>query len=129
MKSLLIVLGWIFLIILIVFIFPKTCGSKYLDQVINSNIEYKCFGFPGPNLSEKYNWCYGICQEKSQENKEVETEEPVIQIPIIASFTKPFKKALKPIVLILLIIGAVLTLQKFSKAGKNDVVVYNNKLK
>ena len=129
MKSLLIVLGWIFLIILIVFIFPKTCGSKYLDQVINSNIEYKCFGFPGPNLSEKYNWCYGICSEKSEERNPTKEDVSTPKIPIISGMISSFKKPIKSLAIIVLIIGIILAIQKFKKVGKDDNVVYSNRMK
>ena len=127
MKSILIVLGWIFLIVLIIFIFPKTCGSKYLDEVIDSNIKYSCLGFPGPDLSEKYNWCYGICLEKSQEKNEIKEESTGPKIPIISGFVAGFKKPIKSLAIIVVIIGIILVIQKFKKVGKdNTTIVYKN---
>ena len=101
---------WIPLIILIVMLFPKSCGFKNLSE----EMTYKCSGFKTPFLSgiEKSNnpqeWCSGICISKTIKkiNNSVtnETVQPTESSPI-SGVADSFGKVVPGMFGILLIIG------------------------
>lgn len=55
---------YLILFILFVVFFPKTCGQT---DYISTITEYSCQGISAPfiNIRTNYNWCYGVCIEKS----------------------------------------------------------------
>ncbi|MEK6859215.1 MAG: hypothetical protein AABX54_00220 [Nanoarchaeota archaeon] len=59
---------WLILILLLIAIFPKTCGKT---DFISTAIEYECLGINAPfiNLNTNFSWCYGVCFEKSIADK------------------------------------------------------------
>lgn len=102
---------WIPLIILVIMLFPKSCGFKNTSE----NMIYKCSGFETPFLSQieksdnPQQWCSGICFSKTiiknttQDNQTVETIE---QSPFTDT-TMSFGKILPALFLILLVIGLI----------------------
>lgn len=111
MKSSNLWLIWIPLIVLVIMLFPKSCGFQ------NQSIEmtYKCSGFKTPFLSQieksdnPQQWCSGICFSNSkirnttQVNETIESEE---QIPF-SGITQEFGKIIPAIFLMMLIVGVI----------------------
>ncbi|VVB78599.1 Uncharacterised protein [uncultured archaeon] len=123
-KSWLIV--WILLIVLLVLVFPKSCGRT--DQ-LSKAIEYSCMGLNAPffsNLNSNYNWCYGICLEKSikQEIPTNQTDQsnPGAGSGFLSDFVDSIKKVALPLLLIFVTLGVIKFLS--SLKGKKSIIVY-----
>ena len=102
---------WIPLIVLVIMLFPKSCGFKNPS----GDVTYKCSGFNTPFLSEieKSNnpqqWCSGICfsslniKNTTQSN---ETLGPDEQTPF-SGIAQSFGKIIPAMFLIMLVIGLI----------------------
>ena len=111
MKSEYLWLIWIPLILLIIMLFPKSCGFKNPS----ADVTYRCSGFKTPYLSQieksenPLQWCSGICfsnsivKNKTQVN---ETTEPEIQTPFSGTVDS-FGKIVPTIFLIMLVVGLI----------------------
>ncbi len=70
-KSVIWFIFWMTLILALVMFFPKSCGkTNYVSTVF----EYNCQGIKASaplNINSSYDWCYGICFEKSLVNETV----------------------------------------------------------
>jgi hypothetical protein len=117
---------WIPLIVLVIMLFPKSCGFK------NPSAEYtyKCSGFNTPFLSQveksanPQQWCSGVCISKSiPKNKTTADQTSSIEddsdsiIPI-STVTGSFGKVVPAIFGILLVIGIVNWISSFKKKNK-----------
>ncbi len=121
---------WIPLILLLVFSFPKTCGTAIPSEFM----EYTCAGFKAPFLTSlqssnnSQEWCSGICFSKTKKmiepNKTQEnTESPN---PLIG-VTESFGKVVPVILLILIVIGALRWIGSAKKSSqRGEIKVYRN---
>lgn len=108
---------WIPLIILVIMLFPKSCGFKNPS----TDVDYRCSGFKTPFLSQIENsdnpqqWCSGICFSKSitppPKNK---TPGPDDQTPF-SGMTDSFGKVVPSLFGILLIVGLLRWIGTFQK--------------
>jgi hypothetical protein len=101
---------WVPLIVLVIILFPKSCGFKNPSQSVN----YHCSGFKTPYLSQfdksdnPQEWCSGIClsssigNNKTQNNKTVPDE----QTPF-SGISDSFGKIVPIMFLILLVVGLI----------------------
>jgi hypothetical protein len=107
---------WILLIVFIIIIFPKTCGT------INSNskIDYQCNGIKAPQMNtaknnNSYNWCLGFCQEKlKKSNSSIQNK--TSNAPAVVSGI--FSSTIKWIIPLLIIIFTI-ALVKWLSSQKN----------
>jgi hypothetical protein len=102
---------WIPLIILVVMLFPKSCGFKNLSN----DVVYHCSGFKTPFLSQiekspnPQNWCSGICFSNSivkNSTKSNQTSDDMGPSPF-SNITDSFGKVIPTIFLILLVVGII----------------------
>ena len=112
MKNEYIWLIWIPLIVLVVMLFPKSCGFK--NPIINES--FKCSGFNAPYLSlfDKSNnpqqWCSGICFSSSIVKNISINNDTSSQSNLpnpVTDITGSFGKVIPAIFLILLAVGIV----------------------
>jgi hypothetical protein len=111
MKSSNLWLIWIPLIVLVIMLFPKSCGFQNLSTELN----YKCSGFKTPFLSQMeksdnpQQWCSGICISKTivknttQSNQTIESDIP----SPFSGMTDSFGKVIPGLFAILLVIGLI----------------------
>jgi len=116
---------WILVILLLVIIFPKTCGRT---DYVSSVIKYSCTGLQAPffsNINDKYNWCYGICFEKTIKKESSQTNETTKQSTpaFVSDIYKSLKGVLYPLVIILVIIG-ILKYISGLKGKKSNIIIY-----
>jgi len=119
---------WIFLIIiLILFVvfFPKTCGKiDFISEVT----EFSCQGIDAPfiNIKNNYSWCYGICWEKSIEEKQINNKIDTSQEEVLGPFAGLKKVLIEkgPILLGIVFLIGILKWMGSLKARKSNLVVY-----
>lgn len=116
---------WILVILLLVLVFPKTCGRT---NYVSSVIDYNCKGIQAPffsNINDKYNWCYGICIEKTikkefnQTNETVKSSAPAF----VSDISKPIMGILYPLAIILIAIGMLKIISSL-KGKKPNIIIY-----
>jgi hypothetical protein len=122
---------WIPLILLLIFIFPKSCGNNMPSEFV----EYTCIGFKVPFLSEieKSNnpqeWCSGICfseTKKMIEPNKTEEGNDINQGPY-KGITDSFVKVIPILFLIFLIIAVLKWITSFkNKQSKGEIKVYKS---
>lgn len=102
---------WIIPILLLILIFPKTCGKANL---VSNTTEYNCGGIQASfininNTNSSYNWCYGVCFEKTIKPKTNKTIQPIIkQNPgFVSDISQSLKKIILPMGIIFLAIGFI----------------------
>ena len=115
---------WALIIILLILVFPKTCGrTDYISKVIY----YGCMGIEAPffsSINDKYNWCYGICLESSiQQPDEINQTKPQEDSSFISGISQSLKKVIFPLIMIFAAIGIIKFISTL-KARKSNVTVY-----
>lgn len=119
MKSSVLWLIWIPLILLLIFIFPKSCGHKIPSEFV----EYTCAGFKAPFLSEieksenPQEWCSGICLSETKrmiEPNKTEQKTNISQSPF-RGIAKSFEKVIPILLVIFLIIIVLKWMSSFKK--------------
>ena len=102
---------WIPLIVLVIMLFPKSCGFK----TSSGDVTYKCSGFKTPFLSQieksgnPQEWCSGICFSNSKIKNTTqinETSASEEQTPF-SGMIDSFGKIIPTMFLILLVIGLI----------------------
>jgi len=96
---------WIILILLLILIFPKTCGTKNNKE----NLDYQCKGiklsFLTRNSNNSYYWCSGFCttNKKQMINSSLNLNQQNDNEPkVVKGIFQNVAKWLIPIILIFL---------------------------
>jgi len=113
---------WIPLIVLVIMLFPKSCGFKNPSKDVN----YHCTGFNTPYLSQieksdnPQKWCSGICFSssiKKGSSQVNQTQDSDIDLPF-SGVTDSFGKIIPIMFLILLVVGLIRWISNISDRFK-----------
>ncbi len=117
---------WIPLILLLIFIFPKSCGFETPSKVL----DYKCYGFKTPFFSEIKNtgnpmeWCSGICTSKLKITNSANQTNQTSEITPFSGISDSFSKVIPALLIVFIIIGLLKWVDSFKKRGGTEVRVY-----
>lgn len=116
---------WLVLVIVVVIIFPKPCGTKIPSQVL----DYTCIGFETPLMSllqksdNSIDWCSGVCQSVSK-NLSISSANNSQNVPgPISGITSSFEKIILPLGIIVIAILIVSWIVSIIKKQKTEIRV------
>jgi hypothetical protein len=115
---------WLLITVLVVFIFPKTCGSPE----VNERTEHHCVGIPlfaskAIYSNKTYNWCSGVClavDAPPVERNETEEEEGP---RFITGMISDVEKLILPLVGIFVLIAVIAWIGSMTKKDKTEIRV------
>lgn len=120
---------WIPLIILLILMFPKSCGFQNPSE----SVSYKCYGFKTPFLSEikktdnLQQWCSGICASKSININPLNQKNQAEEQTPFSGLTDSFAKVIPSLLIVFIIIGVLKWFGSLKNKNKGEEIrVYRN---